>query len=262
MFSKCKDSAVKLLNFSQEKNNEEIIGSTSYSFPKGRVGIVVGKSESQKAHFLRAIAGYELGTTGDIVICDKSVRNSGSEYKKNVFIVSPYVQFNLPCAISHVPGILMGFYENWDFATYRTWIDYLGLAESVPYSQLSTGSKMKALIAIAMASGAEVLLFEDVDSYLDSEQQKTLMNALQLRCATGLTAILGSRRLTRWVNSDVDLYSFKDTTFIRVDATALKRRIENGESEDRIMMPMKNGWTRQNKGEENTATMTMTFIAS
>lgn len=261
MFSKSKDSAIRLLNFSQEKDCTELLSSTSHSFPKGRIGVIVGKSECQKAHLLRAIAGYEQGTTGDIVICNKSVRNSGTEYKKHVFIVSPNVQFNLPCALNHVPGILMGFYENWDFIAYRTWIEHLKLTETVPYSQLSVGAKMRALIAIAMASGADVLLFEDIDSYLDNEQQKTLMNALQLKCAQGHTALIGSKRLTRWVNSDVDLYSFRDTNLIRVDTQVLKKRMEITES-PRPTLAVRNGWTRHQLGDENTATMTMTFISN
>lgn len=261
MFSKSKDSAIRLLNFSQEKECKELLGTTTFAFPKGRVGVVVGKSECQKSHLLRAIAGQEQGITGDIVVCNRSVRNSGSEYKRNVFIVSPYVQFNLPCALNHVPGILMGFYENWDFVAYRNWLEHLGLSETIPYSQLSQSAKMRALIAIAMACGAEVLLFEDIDTYLDSEQQKSLMNALQLKAAAGQTALIGSKRLTRWVHSDVDLYSFKDASLIRVDTETLRKRLLVTDTPARPVLARKNGWTKQ-EGEENTATMTMTFVAT
>jgi len=155
----------------------------------------------------------------------------------------------------------MGFYENWDFIAYKTWIDYFALPDNTPYSQLSVGAKMKALIAIAMATNAEVLLFEDIDSYLNSEEQKSLMNALQLKSATGHSALIGSKRLTRWVTSDVDLYTFKDQILTKVDSQTLKRRLGVSSNAPRTM-PAKNGWTRHQLGDENTATMTMTYIAT
>lgn len=261
MFSKSKDSAIRLLNFSQNLGDKELLSPTTISIPKGRIGVFVGKQDLNKGHLMRAVAGYEEASTGDIVLGGKSLRNSGADYKRNVFLVSPYVQFNLPCALSNIPGILMGFYENWDFVTYKTWLNHMNLAENQPYSQLSTGAKMRALIAIAMACGAEVLLFEDIDSYLDSEQQRTLIAALQMKCSAGDTAIIGSRRLTRWVNMDIDLYSFKEANLIRVDANVLRKRIV-GPEPSRPTLAAKNGWTRKEFGDENTATMTMTFVAT
>lgn len=261
MFSKSKDSAIRLLNFSQNLGDKEIISSTTQSFPKGEICVLVGKQEISKSHLLRSIGGFEECVAGDIVTCGKSARNSGADYKRNVFLVSPYIQFNLPCTLSHIPGILMGFYENWDFISYKSWLEHFGLNDNTPYSQLSVNSRMKALTAIAMACGADVLLFEDIDSFLTSEDQKTLLSALQMKKSIGVTTILGSKRLTRWINSDVEMYSFKNTNLIRVDTELLKKRVGISEA-TRPILPAKDGWTRQKIAEENTATMTMTFVAS
>jgi ABC-type multidrug transport system ATPase subunit len=261
MFNKSKDSAIRLLNFSQSDGNKELLSPTTLSFPKGRIGVFVGKQDVNKAHFMRAIAGFEEAQSGDVVIGNRSLRNSGADYKRNVFLVSSSIQFNLPCTLAHIPGILMGFYEDWDFVAYRTWLDHMQLEDSIPYSQLSTSAKMRALVAIAMACGAEVLLFDDIDSYLDSEQQKTLVTALQMKCSAGVTVLMGSRRLSRWVKSDIDLYSFKDSSLIRVDAALLRKRIV-GEESDRPTLSSSKGWTRKENGDENTATMTMTFVAT
>lgn len=262
MFSKSKDSAIRLLNFSQVQGDKEILSPTTLSFPKGRVGVFVGKQDFNKGHFMRAVAGFEEASSGDVVIGNKSLRNSGAEYKRNVFLVSASIQFNLPCTLAHIPGILMGFYENWDFITYKSWLDHFDLADNQPYSQLSTGAKMRALVAIAMACGAEVLMFEDMDAYLDSDQQKTLIAALQMKCTAGVTALVGSRRLSRWVKNDLDLYSFKENNLIRVDSELLRKRIV-GEAPTRpTLAAANNGWTKQGFGDENTATMTMTFVAT
>lgn len=261
MFNKSKDCAVRLLNFSHNFNNKELISPTTLSFPKGRIGVLVGKQDTTKSLFLRAVAGYEAGNVGDIITHGKSLKNSGAEYKKHVFLVSPYVQFNLPCTLSQIPGILMGFYKDWNFSTYKSWLEHMGLPENLSYSQLSAATKMRALVAIAMACGAEVLLFDDVDNYLTSEQQRELMLALQMKAQAGIFALISSRRLTRWVTSDVDLYSFKGTNIIRVDANLLKKRIV-GKDTPRPILPIKNGWTQRDPEDENTATMTMTFVAT
>jgi ABC-type multidrug transport system ATPase subunit len=261
MFNKSKDCAVRLLNYSHNLNNKELIAPTTLSFPKGRVGILVGKQDSAKSLFLRTLAGHEFGNNGDIVTYGKSLKNSGAEYKRHVFLVSPSIQFNLPCTLAHIPGILMGFYKDWDFVAYRNWLEHMGLPEDFNYSQLSQVMKMRTLVAIAMACGAEVLLFEDVDNYLTTEQQRELMLALQMKAAAGVCALMSSRRLTRWVTSDVDLYSFKGANIIRVDANLLKKRIV-GQDTHRPILAAKNGWTQHNLGDENTATMTMTFIAT
>ena len=99
MFSKSKDSAIRLLNFSQSDGNKELLSPTTLSFPKGRIGVFVGKQDVNKAHFMRAIAGFEEAQSGDVVIGNRSLRNSGADYKRNVFLVSSSIQFNLPSNI-------------------------------------------------------------------------------------------------------------------------------------------------------------------
>ena len=63
-----RDYAVILKKYSKVLNGEEIISPTTYAFPQNRIGVFIGKAETEKSYLLRSIGEYESFERGEIQI--------------------------------------------------------------------------------------------------------------------------------------------------------------------------------------------------
>jgi ABC-type multidrug transport system ATPase subunit len=250
-----KEYAVLLKKYSKTLNGQEIISPTTYAFPQNRIGIFIGKSENEKNYILRSIGDHETFEGGEIQVKDHFAQKNDKEYKKNVFLVSPNIEVHLPCTLEQVPSILSHFYTHWDFATFKTWINHLQVPENVSFQKLSKVEKAKALTAIALASNANLLIFEDVDSYLNLEEQHNLIATLEIKRMTGCTALIGSKHITRWMGYDLDLYTFHNKNLMVIDMKKLRMKITNRENPYTI--PSSEQWKESNFGTDKTVTRTI-----
>lgn len=250
-----KEYAVVLKKFSKVVNGDEIISPTTYAFPKNRIGVFIGKAENEKSHLLRAIGDQGEFEGGEIQIKDFSSQKNDKDYKKNVFLVSPNTDYYLPCTLDQIPQILSLFYKDWDFSVFKTWMEHFQISENNYFHKLNKNEKLKCLTAIALATNASVLVFEDIDSYLNLEEQHNLIATLELKKLTDCTALIGSKHITRWMGYDLDLYTFHNKNLMVIDTMKLRKKITD--KEDPYSIPSSEQWKESGFGNEKTVTRTI-----
>ncbi len=250
-----KDYAVILKKYSKVLNGEEVISPTTYAFPQNRIGVFIGKAETEKSYLLRSIGEYESFEQGEIEIKNSFAQKNDKEYKKKVFLVSPNMDYHLPCTLQQIPGILSLFYTEWNFETFKLWLNHFKLPENVMVSKLTRIEKAKTLTCIALASGASVLVFEDIDSYLNIEEQHNLIATLEVKRMMGCTALIGSKHITRWVGYDLDLYTFQNKKLMVIDTVRLRKKIAN--IEEPYAIPSSEQWKESSFGDNKTITRTI-----
>jgi ABC-type cobalamin/Fe3+-siderophores transport system ATPase subunit len=250
-----RDYAVVLKKYSKVLNGEEIISPTTYAFPQNRIGVFIGKAEVEKSYLLRAIGDHESFEQGDIQIQNSFAQKNDKEYKKNVFLVSPNIDYNLPCSIEQIPGVLSLFYSHWNFETFKTWINHFKLPEAIMFSKLTRIEKAKTLTCIALASGVGVLAFEDIDAYLNIEEQHNLIATLEIKRMMGCTVLIGSKHITRWMGYDLDLYTFHNKKLMVIDTVKLRKKIAN--IEEPYAIPSTEQWRESSFGDDKTITRTI-----
>jgi ABC-type cobalamin/Fe3+-siderophores transport system ATPase subunit len=134
-------------------------------------------------------------------------------------------------------------------------MNHFQLNENIYFHKLNNLEKTKALTAIALASNASILIFEDIDSYLNLEEQHNLIATLEVKRLTGCTALIGSKHITRWMGYDLDLYTFHNKNLMVIDTKKLRMKITNHENPYAI--PTSEQWKESSFGNDKTVTRTI-----
>ena len=101
--------------------------------------------------------------------------------------------------ISDIVGVTKLFYENWDDAEYKKYLDVFGLDPGKTPRELSEGMKVKLNLTIALSHKAELLILDEPTSGLDPVSREELLDIFTALRDRGV-AVLFSTHIT----SDLD----------------------------------------------------------
>ena len=88
------------------------------------------------------------------------------------------------------------FYRNWDETKYRHYLELFGIDESKRVDQLSSGMKVKYLLALALSHNAKLLILDEPTSGLDPVSRDELVELFRAIVADGQRSILFSTHIT------------------------------------------------------------------
>lgn len=88
------------------------------------------------------------------------------------------------------------FYDNWDEEKYRHYLQLFALDESKRVDQLSSGMKVKYLLALALSHNAKLLILDEPTSGLDPVSRDELVALFRAIVADGQRSILFSTHIT------------------------------------------------------------------
>jgi len=177
--------------------DKTVVKGASFSLEPGNIGCLLGPSGCGKTSLLRAIAGYEPVTHGDIKLQQRLVSKSGYRVPPEQRRVGMVFQdFALFPHLSVERNIAFGL-KNLTEQQARTRVDELltlvGLSDlnDVYPHQLSGGQQQRIALIRAMAPRPDILLMDEPFSSIDSELRELLAREVrQLLKTDGITAIL------------------------------------------------------------------------
>lgn len=166
------DNIVELISVSKEYGGKKIIDDVSFTVHENDSLGIVGESGGGKSTLAKLIAGYEMPTSGAVERREKS--RVELVFQDAEASVSPYHTvrevLNEYQLIKHLPSIpLDDLHEH---------LEAMGLSRSVLSKKvvdLSGGQRQRVVIARALLSQPDVIIFDEPTSALDaSSQKKTL----------------------------------------------------------------------------------------
>jgi len=198
-FIKMASPALQLDNVSVRLSGHLIVDSVSFSVSAGGIGCLLGASGCGKTTLLRAIAGFEPVSTGEILL-DGAVVSSPSRAldieKRHVGMV--FQDHSLFPHISVAENIAFGIQtlssqmREARVKELAGLLEISGLLDAFPH-RLSGGQQQRVAIARALAPRPEVLLLDEPFSSLDVELRETLAREIRLVLKQeGITAMLVS----------------------------------------------------------------------
>ena len=102
--------------------------------------------------------------------------------------------------VKTITDVTRRFYAAWDEAKYRHYLQLFGIDEEKRVDQLSSGMKVKYLIALALSHDARLLILDEPTSGLDPVSRDDLTALFLTLVADGKRSILFSTHIT----SDLD----------------------------------------------------------
>lgn len=136
---------------------------------------------------------------------------SGSEraIKQRVGFAGGAVNYYPRKRIADILAVTRMFYDNWDEAAHRHYMDVFSIDPDKTPAQLSEGMRVKLNLAIAMSHRAELLILDEPTSGLDPVSREELLEIFRYLRGRG-AAILFSTHITSDLEKCAD-----DITYIR-----------------------------------------------
>lgn len=175
------------------------LGPVSFSVEAGSIMGFIGRNGAGKTTTLKSILNIVHPDAGSICYFGREFAGQEREVKQRIGYAGGAVDYYPRKKIADLLAITRRFYDNWDEAANRKYMDAFSLDPAKTPRELSQGMKVKLNLAIAMSHRAELLILDEPTSGLDPVSREELLDIFGFLRDAG-AAILFSTHIT----SDLD----------------------------------------------------------
>ena len=168
----------------------------SFDVPQGAVVGFIGRNGAGKSTTLKSILGLVHPDGGDVSFFGQDVRQHEREFKEQIGVVLGGIDFYPKKKVKTITDVPRRFYSNWDETKYRHYLKLFSIDESKRVDQLSSGMKVKYLLALALSHNARLLILDEPTSGLDPVSRDELVELFRAIVADGQRSILFSTHIT------------------------------------------------------------------
>lgn len=193
---------IKLESLSKHFGKAVVLDSIDLAIEEGEIVVIIGPSGTGKSTLLRCVNFLEQPTKGTMTVGDLTVdvnRASRADIlsmrRRTAFVFQNYALFSNKTALQNIAERLL-VVDRWPkekaYQRAREILDRIGLADKADAypASMSGGQQQRVGIGRAMATGADVILFDEPTSSLDPEWVEEVL---------GLMKKLASERQTMMV---------------------------------------------------------------
>ena len=147
----------------------------SFDVPQGAVVGFIGRNGAGKSTTLKSILELVHPDGGDVRFFGQDVRQHEREFKEQIGVVLGGIDFYPKKKVKTITDVTRRFYRNWDETKYRHYLELFRIDESKRVDQLSSGMKVKYLLALALSHNAKLLILDEPTSGLDPVSRDELV---------------------------------------------------------------------------------------
>lgn len=168
----------------------------SFDVPQGAVVGFIGRNGAGKSTTLKSILGLVHPDGGDVRFFGQDVRQHEREFKEQIGVVLGGIDFYPKKKVRLLSDVTRRFYGNWQEEKYRHYLNLFGIDQEKRVDQLSTGMRVKYMIALALSHDARLLILDEPTSGLDPVSRDELTELLRRIAADGQRSVLFSTHIT------------------------------------------------------------------
>lgn len=186
------------------------LDNVTFNLALGRIMGFIGKNGAGKSTTLKTILNMVHPDSGTVRMFGKDYYINEKECKEQIGVVFGGIDFYPLKKLSSITAVTKRFYANWDDEDYRKYIKLFSLNESKQFKELSSGMKVKYLLALALSHHAQLLILDEPTSRLDPVSRDELLHIFKRIVKDGNRSVLFSTHIT----SDLDRCA-DDITYIQ-----------------------------------------------
>lgn len=186
------------------------LDNVTFNLAPGRIMGFIGKNGAGKSTTLKTILNMVHPDSGTVKMFGKDYYINEKECKEQIGVVFGGIDFYPLKKLSSITAVTKRFYANWDDEDYRKYIKLFSLDESKKFKELSSGMKVKYLLALALSHHAQLLILDEPTSGLDPVSRDELLHIFKRIVKDGNRSVLFSTHIT----SDLDRCA-DDITYIQ-----------------------------------------------
>ena len=164
--------------------------SVSFSVPEGAVMGFIGRNGAGKSTTLKALLGLVHPDAGEVTVLGKSFREEEQYIKERIGVVLGGIDFYPKKKVRLLSDVTRRFYGNWQEEKYRHYLNLFGIDQEKRVDQLSTGMRVKYMIALALSHDARLLILDEPTSGLDLFHMRQVAEVVNRITEQGRTAVV------------------------------------------------------------------------
>lgn len=186
------------------------LDNVTFNLAPGRIMGFIGKNGAGKSTTLKTILNMVHPDSGTVRMFGKDYYINEKECKEQIGVVFGGIDFYPLKKLSSITAVTKRFYTNWDDEDYHKYIKLFSLDESKKFKELSSGMRVKYLLALALSHHAQLLILDEPTSGLDAVSRDELLYIFKRIVKDGNRSVLFSTHIT----SDLDRCA-DDITYIQ-----------------------------------------------
>lgn len=171
----------------------------SFNIDAGRITGFIGRNGAGKTTTIKSMLNLIHPDSGEIDYFGRPLAGNEREIKKRVGYSTGTVNWYPRKKIRDIVGIVSRFYDTWDNAAYRRYLELFELDEGKAPAELSEGMKVKFNLLLALSHRAEVLILDEPTSGLDPFSRNELLDIFNLLKKEGVAVFFSTH-----IISDID----------------------------------------------------------
>ena len=148
----------------------------SFHVDEGKITGFIGRNGAGKTTTIKAMLNLIHPDGGEVDYFGKPLLGNEMETKKHIGYSTGAVNWYPRKKIRDIAGIVSKFYDTWDEAAYKKYLELFCLDDSKTPLELSEGMKVKFNLLIALSHRAEVLILDEPTSGLDPFSRNELLD--------------------------------------------------------------------------------------
>jgi ABC-2 type transport system ATP-binding protein len=168
---------IKICHVDKNYGNSCVLHDVNGSFENGEIHGLLGVNGAGKSTLLRILSGVYAPDKGEVRL-DEEIITENAKAKAKIFFLSDDPYYGGSATIESLAKLYRSFYPHFSEEELFKNLDLLSLHNAKPLSTFSKGMRRKAYIALALASGCEVLLFDEVFDGLDPTSRQLFKRML------------------------------------------------------------------------------------
>ena len=168
----------------------------SLDVPQGAIVGFIGRNGAGKSTTLKSVLGLVHPDSGTVRAFGLDYAANEATIRRRIGVVLGGIDFYPKKKVGVITDVTRRFYSNWDEDKYRHYLELFAIDESKRVDQLSSGMKVKYMIALALSHSAELLLLDEPTSGLDPVSRDELVELFRHIVADGTRSILFSTHIT------------------------------------------------------------------
>lgn len=167
-----------------------------FDVPQGAIVGFIGRNGAGKSTTLKSILGICHADGGTVSFCGQNVREHEKTFKENIGVVLGGIDFYPKKKLRDITAVTRKFYANWNEEKYQHYCQAFALDEGKRVDQLSSGMRVKYLVALALSHEAKLLILDEPTSGLDPVSRDELTELFRAIVKSGERSILFSTHIT------------------------------------------------------------------
>ncbi len=191
------------------------LNNVSFNVPQGSIMGFIGRNGAGKSTTIKSVLSLVHADSGTVLFDGRDVLDNEKYFKENIGVALGGVDFYPKKRLSEIAKVTAKFYSEWDNEKYRHYCSVFLLDENKRIDQLSSGMRVKYLIALALSHNAKLLILDEPTSGLDPVSRDELVELFRAIVKDGSRSILFSTHITSDLEKCADHITFiKDGSII------------------------------------------------